>query len=415
MIYLKEKVDAGADLIVTQLFYDVDLFVEWVAQCRAIGIKVPIVPGIMPIHSYAGFRRMTQLCKTLVPQDIDREVELVKDDDERVKQYGVDLAVRMCNRLIANGIVGLHFYTLNLEKSVCGILEGLNLISRERSERPLPWQPNTSVRRSQESVRPIFWSNRPKSYIQRTVSWDEFPNGRWGFSQSPAYGDLEDFHLTSLYPMPHEDGIAVWGTPLTVDDVASVFVKYLHREISSIPWSRSAVSNETSPIFEKLADVNRRGCFTINSQPAVNGAKSSDAVHGWGPANGYVYQKAYIEFFISPERLQLLLQRLNACPDMVYQAINRKGHKYTNNTTGTMAVTWGVFWGREVVQPTVVDKASFEVWKDEAFAMWNQWAHLYEPSSPSRALISEIQNTWYLVNIVDNDYVGGDIWKVFEF
>jgi methylenetetrahydrofolate reductase (NADPH) len=76
--YLKEKVDAGADFIITQLFYDTELFLNWVAKCREIGINVPILPGIMPIQSYAGFKRMTTLCQTRVPQYILSDLEPIK-------------------------------------------------------------------------------------------------------------------------------------------------------------------------------------------------------------------------------------------------------------------------------------------------------------------------------------------------
>jgi methylenetetrahydrofolate reductase (NADPH) len=76
--YLKEKVDAGADYIVTQLFYDVPLFIDWVNRCRSIGIQVPILPGIMPIQSYGGFKRMTTLCKTFVPKAISDALEPIK-------------------------------------------------------------------------------------------------------------------------------------------------------------------------------------------------------------------------------------------------------------------------------------------------------------------------------------------------
>jgi methylenetetrahydrofolate reductase (NADPH) len=89
LIRLKEKVDAGADYIVTQLFYDVDLFLKWVQKCRSIGnmikskliplgIQIPILPGIMPIQNYGGFKRMTTLCKTFVPQHILSDLEPIK-------------------------------------------------------------------------------------------------------------------------------------------------------------------------------------------------------------------------------------------------------------------------------------------------------------------------------------------------
>merc|ERR1719162_1585755 len=77
MKHLKEKVDAGADLIVTQLFYDNDGFLEYVDKCKKMGINIPILPGIMPIQSYGGFSRMTSLCKTKVPPHINETLEPV--------------------------------------------------------------------------------------------------------------------------------------------------------------------------------------------------------------------------------------------------------------------------------------------------------------------------------------------------
>lgn len=177
--YLKAKVDAGADFIITQLFYDVDNFVAWVDKCRAAGITVPIIPGIMPIQDYGGFKRMTGFCKTMVPQEILDALEPIQADDARVKAYGVELAVRMCRRLLEAGCPGLHFYTLNLEKSVTSILEVLGFVS-VRKPGTLPWKTSQAARRDKEEIRPIFWANRPQSYLTRTETWDEFPNGRWG-------------------------------------------------------------------------------------------------------------------------------------------------------------------------------------------------------------------------------------------
>lgn len=76
--WLKFKVDQGADFIVTQLFYDTKIFIDWVKECRSRGITVPIVPGIMPIQSFGGFNRMTSLCKTFVPDHIRRALEPIK-------------------------------------------------------------------------------------------------------------------------------------------------------------------------------------------------------------------------------------------------------------------------------------------------------------------------------------------------
>lgn len=412
LAFLKAKVDAGADLIITQLFYDVDLFIAWVAKCRAVGINCPILPGIMPIMSYAGFRRMTSFCKTMVPPALDEALEAVKDDDDKVKELGVRVGADMCKRLMAAGINGLHFYTLNLEKAVVDILTELELIPKE-IQKPLPWMGRES-NGAREEVRPIFWRNRPRSYIHRTNTWDEFPNGRWGDSTSPAYGELEDFHLFTLYPVNKEHALEQWGVPSSLVDVAKVFVEFIKGNISSLPWAKHGVAKETGLIVDNLIQINTNGILTINSQPAVNGAKSNDPSCGWGPAEGYVYQKAYLEFFVSPQNLPGLIEKLKATTSVTYQAVNRSGTTFTNNEANTTtAVTWGVFRNREIIQPTVVDPESFRVWSHEAFSLWTTWSDLYEAGSAAHTLLNEIRDTWFLVNVVENDYVGGDIWKPF--
>lgn len=201
LVFLKEKVDAGADYIVTQLFYDVDLYLNWIKRIREMGISIPVLPGIMIIQSYGGFKRMTTLSKTLVPQYILDDLEPIKDDDQAVKDYGVKLGIEMCKRLNEGGVKGFHFYTLNLERSTRLILEGLGFVAPMEVVKPLPWNPSLAKNREKETVRPIFWRNRPKSYILRTERWDEFPNGRWGDSRSPAYGDIDGYGIRLKYPV----------------------------------------------------------------------------------------------------------------------------------------------------------------------------------------------------------------------
>jgi len=126
--YLKEKIDAGAQFVVTQLFYDVSAFTKFVADARAIGIQCPIVPGIMPIMTAGGFQRMTSFCKTRVPAEVAAAVEAVKGDDDKVKAYGVELGTAMCRQLLAAGVPGIHMYTLNLERTAVAILDTLGLL-----------------------------------------------------------------------------------------------------------------------------------------------------------------------------------------------------------------------------------------------------------------------------------------------
>ena len=133
LAYLKQKVDAGADFVVTQLFYDVDIFLQFEKDCRAAGIECPILPGIMPIQSYGGFKRMTAFCKTKVPADIAASLEAIKDDEDAVKKFGVELGTSMCRRLLDAGVPGIHLYTLNLEATAVAILENLGLVGAEKA------------------------------------------------------------------------------------------------------------------------------------------------------------------------------------------------------------------------------------------------------------------------------------------
>lgn len=421
MDYLKQKMDAGAEVIITQLFYDVDRFLKFVKDCRSIGISAPIVPGIMPIMTYGGFKRMTGFCKTYVPPEIAQTLEGIKDNDEAIKNYGIDLGTQMCKRLLNAGTPGVHMYTLNLERSAVSILENVGLISKNKVQRSLPWRRPSTDKRSQEAVRPIFWSNRPKSYLTRTSDWDEFPSGRWGNAKSPAYGTLSDYQFMRKHSGSQkglEKARAAWGSALSsVDDVIKVFVKYCSGEVDVLPWSESlGVMTETHQIQKQLLQLNRKGYLTINSQPRINGAPSSDPHVGWGGPQGYVYQKAYVEFFCSPDSFRALQARLQTAPSLTYLAVNAQGDIQSNvGPTDVNAVTWGVFPAKEVMQPTVVDPQSFTVWKDEAFQLWTtEWASLYDKDSRSHKLLTDIASSWFLVSVVDNDFVHGDLFQCFE-
>lgn len=106
--HLKEKVDAGSSFVITQMFYDVDLFIEWVKKCRAKGITVPIIPGIMPIQQYASFIRRSNWTKARVPPEWMEALEPVKNDDAAVREIGKRLIAEMCRKLMAFGINHLH-------------------------------------------------------------------------------------------------------------------------------------------------------------------------------------------------------------------------------------------------------------------------------------------------------------------
>uniref|UniRef100_A0A7E4VGY0 methylenetetrahydrofolate reductase (NADPH) n=1 Tax=Panagrellus redivivus TaxID=6233 RepID=A0A7E4VGY0_PANRE len=419
--YLKMKVDAGADFIITQLFFEAETFETFVADCRAAGITVPIIPGIMPIASYDSIRRVAELSKLTIPKHIMDTLESIRHDDEAVTKYGIHLAVEMCRRLLDSGVApSLHMYTMNREHSCREVLQALGLWQHE-SIRSLPWLPHGGHHplRCREDVRPIYWCARPKSYIFRTKDWDEYPNGRWGNSSSPAFNDLQEYYMFYLKGLPNKEAmLQMYSRELNgIEDVCRVFVKFLTQEpneegvkISKLPWNEQEfeTSAETELIKDQLVWCNENAIFTINSQPSVNSAPSSDPLVGWGKPGGYCYQKAYLEFFISKARAIKLKAVLEQYPQVNYHVINKDASIDWSNSDPTMpiAVTWGVFPGCEIAQPTVVDPLSFRVWKDEAYDAWlNIWAALYPEESKSRKLLQDIHDDFCLVTLVDNDFV----------
>lgn len=109
------------------MFFDVEVFKTFVQDCRKWGIECPIVPGLMCINAYAGFKKMTKFCKTRVPKDLEAKMDSMKDDVDAVKAFGVQFGAEVCQSLIDFGTEVLHFYTLNLEKVVYGITDALGL------------------------------------------------------------------------------------------------------------------------------------------------------------------------------------------------------------------------------------------------------------------------------------------------
>ncbi|RMZ87066.1 hypothetical protein DV736_g5709, partial [Chaetothyriales sp. CBS 134916] len=415
--HLKEKIDAGAAFVVTQMFYDVDIFLNWVKKCRDKGIAVPIIPGIMPISTHQAFLRRANWTKCHVPEKWHAALEPVKNDDGAVKEIGRDLVVEMCQRMLEAGILHLHFYTMNLAQATRMILEELNLTPETSGvplSKPLPWRPSLGFGRREETVRPIFWRNRIASYIARTTEWDEFPNGRWGDSRSPAFGELDAYGIG--LKGSNESNIKLWGSPRSLREVGDLFINFLEGRLDRLPWSEGSISAEADSIKADLIKINRRGFLSINSQPAVDGVPSSHPVYGWGPQGGFVYQKAYLELFVLPSVIDEVMKRLDANKNLTYFAVTKNGKLRTNSPDeGPNAVTWGIFPNREIVQPTIVETVSFLAWKDEAFRLGHDWSKCYPQGSGSRGLIETIMDECYLVNIVNNDFHQTDeIFRIFD-
>jgi len=426
LYHLKEKVDAGSDFIITQLFFKAATFKKFVDDCRAIGINCPIIPGIMPIQSYDSLRHIVKLSKLEIPEEIREIIEPLKGNDDAIRNFGIHQTAELIRELFSSGYApGIHFYTLNREVATTAILKQIGLWSEIK--KALPWRLSADPARTEEEIRPIYWTNRSKSYIHRTRHWDEFPNGRWGASDSPAFGELKDYYLFYLASQsPKTDLLNMWGQTLSSEeDVWSVFERYITGEkneagvkINKTPWNDEELNAETNLISDKLAKINKMGILTINSQPSANCVPSSDPILGWGPTNGYVFQKAYIEFFTAEANVLALLQILGRFPGVNFQVVNKSGEVNITNIKNKkpIAVTWGVFTGREIVQPTIVDPMAFDHWRVEAFGLWTeQWGLLYEPDSQSRQIIDGICDNYYLVNLVDNDFPKDNcLWEVLE-
>lgn len=133
--YLKSKIDAGANMIITQLFYDFETFLNFVKKCRDIGIpeEITIVPGIMPLTKLEGFRRMTKVCKTRIPDELEKLLASLPEDKslqvKRLEEIGTDYVTLMCEKILEERITPcLHFYTLNTSKATFRILEKLGLL-----------------------------------------------------------------------------------------------------------------------------------------------------------------------------------------------------------------------------------------------------------------------------------------------
>jgi methylenetetrahydrofolate reductase (NADPH) len=127
LAHVKEKVEAGARVLITQLFYDNQAYFGFVERARAAGVEVPIVPGIMPITNVAQIERITQMCGACIPDALREDLRRRADQPEAVVELGVAYATLQCAELLARGAPGIHFYTLNRSAATRAILAALRL------------------------------------------------------------------------------------------------------------------------------------------------------------------------------------------------------------------------------------------------------------------------------------------------
>ena len=127
LLNFKRKVDAGANAAITQYFFNADAYFNFVDECAALGVAIPIVPGIMPISNYSQLARFSAMCGAEIPRWMAKRLESYLDDTASIRAFGQDFIAGLCERLLAGGAPGLHFYTLNQAALTMALWQRLNL------------------------------------------------------------------------------------------------------------------------------------------------------------------------------------------------------------------------------------------------------------------------------------------------
>ena len=401
--YLKQKVDAGADFIITQLFFKIDKFKSFVKRCRDAEINVPIIPGILPIQSYDSLRHIAKLSNIDVPHDILDVMEKNKNNHEAILNFGIYHATELVKQCLEIS-PGIHFYTLNKIKSIENIINKLDF--KYKIYKNYPWDNIKLSDREKENIRPIFWSNKPESYIIRTNKWTKLHNGYWSNSNSCEYGNLNNYYIFQNNRIINSLK-SNWVIPIqSLDDVKNIFLKFINGEIKCIPWCFNNLHDETKVLLDKLKLVIKLGIFPINSQPSLNGVSSNNQQFGWGKKNGFVYQKAYLECFVNKN----IIENIKPNNNITYYAIKNDSDNIVtnNNSDDVISLTWGIFPNSQVIQPTIMEKKSFVIWKEEAFSIWKtSWQKFYDKYSEPYNILQEIYDEYYLLVIINNDFGSG--------
>ena len=129
LLAFKRKADAGANSAITQYFYNLDAYLHFRDECAALGITIPIVPGIMPIVSFSKLARFSDACGAEIPRWMRRKFEAYGDDTDSIKAFGLDVVSELCAKLLAAGAPGLHFYSMNQAAPTLAVCERLGILA----------------------------------------------------------------------------------------------------------------------------------------------------------------------------------------------------------------------------------------------------------------------------------------------
>ncbi|MEQ8659853.1 MAG: methylenetetrahydrofolate reductase, partial [Gammaproteobacteria bacterium] len=123
----RRKVEAGADVAITQYFYNVDAYFRFVDAVRAHGVTIDIVPGIMPVTNFTNLKRFSDMCGAEIPRWMLKRLQDFGDDRASIQAFGIDVTTALCARLLEAGVPGLHFYTMNQHEAVRAVCANLGL------------------------------------------------------------------------------------------------------------------------------------------------------------------------------------------------------------------------------------------------------------------------------------------------
>lgn len=144
--------------------------------------------------------------------------------------------------------------------------------------------------------------------------------------------------------------------------------------------------------------------------------RSGHPIFGWGPARGgFVYQKPFVEFFLPKEQWPALKEKLDERPDdFAYFSGDTTGEFETTDELSVNPVTWGVFKGKEIITPTIIEAVSFREWQGEAFGIWREWGGCFKQGSESHRLLEGLRGDLWLVCVIGQDFTStgeeGDLW-----
>ena len=289
--------DAGADFVLARHTFLPDEFAAFVASAAAAGVRLPVIPAVAIVASWAAYQVFVAGTGVRAPPDVEAQLLAARDDDTAFRAVTVPLASALAKALLSSGAAAaIHFLTLNSEATLRAVLAELGLFgSGVGARRRLPWRATSDESRKAEDVRPIFWGNRAASYVYRTAAWATYPTGRWS-AGAPA--------LVATPPAPRaangsDGGSSSNGNQLLPDAAVVVkgdAVEPADAALSTAPLLAQGVAGRqvntvTPAVASGFGELNPDLCRpagSVDERRAMWGAAPKTEKDIWGVFEGYV-------------------------------------------------------------------------------------------------------------------------------